>query len=270
MGREWVKIVKQYQVPDRWRSMWQVLNTFVPFVLIWILMVYSLKLSYWLTLALAVVNAGFVVRIFILQHDCGHNSFFKSTKWNNVLGSISGVITLTPYYHWRKRHAIHHATSGDLDFRGIGDVETVTVAEFSAMSKWERFKYRFYRHPFTLFLLGPVYIFVIGHRFPVGVKKGDKKERASVHWTNLALLLVILGLGYWIGFKEFFLIQTPISIFASTAGIYLFYVQHQFEDTYWRRHVDWDYEKAALQGSTYFKLPKVLQWFTGNIGFSKS
>ncbi len=265
--REWLPIVKKYQNPNVWKSTWQVINSLVPFLALWVLMYYSLRISYVLTLALAVVNAGFVVRIFIIQHDCGHGSFYKSKKANNLIGSIFGVLTLTPYYHWRKKHAKHHANSGDLDFRGFGDVDTKTVAEYKAMSRWERFKYRFYRNPFVMFVLGPFFVFVIENRLPLKIKKSEKKERASVHLTNLALAILILGIGSWIGFKEFFLIQTPISLIAATVGVFLFYFQHQFEDTYWRWHEDWDYQVAALEGSSYFKLPKVLQWFTGNIGF---
>ena len=264
---EWLDIVKKYQRPSNWKSTWQVINSLVPFFAIWVLMFYSMRVSYWITLALAVINAGFVARLFIIQHDCGHGSFYKSKKANNTLGSFIGVLTLTPYFHWRKSHAVHHATSGDLDFRGIGDVEVVTVAEYQEMSRWERFKYRFYRHPFTLFVIGPFMLFVVFHRFPYNTKKSEKKERASVYWTNAALAAIIILMGQWIGYKEFFMVQAPITIFTSIIGVYLFYVQHQFEDTYWRRHVEWDYARAALEGATYFKLPKVLQWFSGNIGF---
>lgn len=264
---EWMDIVKRYQTPDNWKSTWQVLNSFVPFIAIWVMMYYSLRVSYWLTLGLAVFNAGFMIRLFIIQHDCGHNSFYRSKKINDRLGSVLGVITLTPYFHWRKHHAVHHATSGDLDFRGIGDVETVTVAEYQQMSRKDRIRYRVFRHPLVIFGISPIVLFLFAHRFPYKTKKSEKKERASVTWTNVALLSIIVGLGFLIGFKEFFMIQLPISIIGSIGGVYLFYVQHQFEDTYWRRHPEWSYEMAALKGCTYFKLPKVLQWFTGNIGF---
>ena len=264
---DWIEIVKRYQKPHIGKSTWQIINSLVPFLIIWVLMYFSLRVSYWLTLGLAIINAGFMVRIFIIQHDCGHNSFYNSTKTNNIVGSIFGIITLTPYYHWRKAHAIHHATSGDLDFRGIGDVETITVNEYMALNNWGKIKYRFFRHPFTTFIIGPAFVFLFMHRFPVKTKKTDKKERASVHWTNLALLSITVGMGLLVGFKEFFIIQLPISLIGSMAGVYLFYVQHQFEDTYWRWHNNWDYEKAALEGCSYFKLPKVLQWFSGNIGF---
>lgn len=264
---EWIDIVKKYQTPDNWKSTWQVLNSLIPFIVIWVLMYFSLQVSYWLTLALAVVNSGFVVRLFIIQHDCGHNSFYRSRKTNDALGSFLGVLTLTPYFNWRKHHAVHHATSGDLDFRGIGDVETVTVSEYQAMSRWQKVRYRVFRNPFFLFILSPPVLFIILHRLPLGTKKSEKRERRSVFWTNMALAGIVIGMGSLIGFREFFMIQLPISIITSMGGVYMFYVQHQFEDTYWRRHPEWDYKTAALEGCTYFKLPKVLQWFTGNIGF---
>ncbi len=264
---QWVEIVKRYQRPEPRKSNWQVINSLVPFLAIWVLMVYSLQVSYWLTLSLAVLNAGFVMRLFIIQHDCGHSSFSNSRRYNDILGSILGVITFTPYFHWRRQHAKHHATSGDLDFRGFGDVDTITVAEYQAMNRWGRFKYRFYRHPLVMFLIAPVFVFFIMHRFPYKAKKSEKRERASVHWTNLAILALFLGVGSVIGFANFLLIQVPIMLFASVVGVYMFYVQHQFEDTYWRRHEQWTYEEAALKGSSYFQLPRILQWFTGNIGF---
>ncbi len=264
---EWVAIVKRYQTPDMRKSIGQLLNSGLPFLGIWVLMVYGLQVSYFLSLGLAFLNAMFLMRLFIIQHDCGHNAFFKSTKWNNIVGTFLGVITLTPYYHWRKSHAKHHAGSGDLDFRGIGDVEVVTVEEFEAMSAWGKLRYRFYRHPFVLFVLGPTLLFAVFHRLPMGLKKNENKERISVHQTNIALAAVFLILGFSIGFWQTFILWAPITIFSSTIGVYLFYVQHQFEDTYWRNHEEWEYEKAALQGSSFFKLPKLLQWFSGNIGF---
>jgi omega-6 fatty acid desaturase (delta-12 desaturase) len=265
--KEWVPIVKQYQQSDSWHSTRQVLNSVIPFFGILVLMYYSLEISYWLTLALSVVNAGFITRIFIIQHDCGHNSFYDSMRANNIVGSIFGVITLTPYYLWRRNHAKHHATSGNLDSRGVGDVYTMTVSEYQEQSAWEQFKYRFYRHPLTLFIIGPIAIFFVSHRFALKTKKSEREERASVYWTNLALAVIIVGFGLLIGFKEFFIITIPMYLIAFSGGIYLFYVQHQFEDTYWRRKPNWDYFEAAMEGASYFKLPKLLQWFSGNIGF---
>lgn len=265
--KEWVKIVKQYQQSDTWRSTRQILTSVIPFLTILVLMYYSLEISYWITLAFAVLNAGFITRIFIIQHDCGHNSFYNSMRTNNIVGSIFGVITLTPYYLWRRNHAKHHASSGDLDSRGVGDVYTMTVSEYEEQSAWGKFKYRFYRHPLTLFVIGPIAIFVISHRFPLKTKKTEREERASVYWTNLALAVIVTGFGLLIGFREFFMITAPMYMFTFSVGVYLFYVQHQFEDTYWRRKPGWDYFEAAMEGASYFKLPKLLQWFSGNIGF---
>ena len=264
---EWIKIVKRYQQSDNWHSNRQILNSVIPYLTLLVLMYISMQVSYWLTLALGLLNVGFITRIFIIQHDCGHNSFYKSKKANNIVGSIFGVITLTPYYLWRRNHAKHHATSGNLDSRGVGDVYTMTVAEYQEKSSWEKFKYRFYRHPITLFIIGPIAVFFISHRFALETKKSDKEERASVYFTNLALAVIIVGFGLLIGFKEFFMLVVPMYLITFSWGIYLFYVQHQFETVYWRHKPNWDYFEAAMKGASYFKLPKLLQWFSGNIGF---
>jgi len=265
--KEWISIVKRYQNSDNWASTRQVLNSVIPFLIITVLMYFSLRVSYWLTLALSIPNAGFIARIFIIQHDCGHQSFYKSKRANDLVGSIFGVITITPYYLWRRNHAIHHASSGDLDSRGIGDVYTMTVEEYHNQTAWNKFKYRFYRHPITLFLIGPIAIFFISHRFPLNTKKTEKQERRSVHLTNLALAIIIVGCHFLIGYKDFLLITLPSYFFAFSFGVYLFYVQHQFENTYWRRKPEWDYFQAAIKGASFFKLPKIMQWFSGNIGF---
>jgi acyl-lipid omega-6 desaturase (Delta-12 desaturase) len=263
----WNALVAKYQSTNTWQSTWQVVNSFIPFGLIWYLMYLSLAYSYWLTLALALPAAGFLVRIFIIQHDCGHGSFFKSRKASDFLGSICGLLTLTPYHYWRKCHAIHHASAGSLAERGIGDIYTMTVKEYLQQSRWERLKYRIYRHPFIMFVLAPSFLFFVLYRIPLAAPKSWKRERVSVHGTNLALALVVIGLSSLIGFKSFLLIQLPIAILAATMGTWLFFVQHQFEDTYYASGDNWDYTLAALQGSSYYQLPKVLQWFTGNIGF---
>lgn len=262
-----VRQVAKYQSPLNWRSIWQIINSFVPFFVIWVLMYFSLSISYWLTLGLALFAAGFLTRIFIIQHDCGHQSFFASRRANDFVGMIASVITLTPYEAWRRSHAKHHANSGDLDFRGFGDVDTITVDEYLALDFVGRVKYRAMRNPFVLFVVGPAIMFIILHRIPIKVKKEWKKERRSIAMTNLAIAVVVIAMGLLIGFREFFMIQLPITIISSSLGVWLFYIQHQFEDTYWRRHKEWEYETAALEGSSYYKLPKLLQWFTGNIGF---
>jgi omega-6 fatty acid desaturase (delta-12 desaturase) len=265
----WRAMVEEYQKPETGKSVWQIINSFVPFVVLWYLMYLSLDVSYFLTVLLAIPVAGLTFRIFIIQHDCGHGSFFASRKANDVLGSICGVVTLTPYFYWRKHHAIHHANSGKLDdARGIGEIYTMTVQEYAALPWWKRLGYRIYRNPFFLFVLVPTLLFTVMYRFyhPFLAKKW-KRERNSVIWTDLAILALVIVLSLMIGFRQFLLVQIPITIIASTLGVWFFYVQHQFEEAYFAQVGDWEYSDAALHGSSFFKLPKVVQWFSGNIGF---
>ena len=261
----WKAIVARYQQPAVWRSGWQIVNTLVPYALLWYLMYHSLAVSYWLTAPLAVLAGGFLVRVFIIFHDCGHGSFFKSARANNVLGFITGVLTFTPYFHWRWEHAMHHGTSGDLDRRGVGDVWTMTVQEYLESPRWKRLSYRLVRNPFFLFLIAPLFVFLIKQRFSYG--SGGKRERRSVLWANLAILGVGAAMSWVFGLQAYVVIQLAVMAVAGSAGMWLFYVQHQFEGVHWERHEEWDYAKAALQGSSFYKLPKVLQWFSGNIGF---
>lgn len=261
----WRQAVAGYQSPDLRRSLGQIVNTFVPYIILWILMVRSLTISYWLTLALAVPAAGFLVRIFIFFHDCGHGSFFKSQRANDILGIISGILTFTPYYAWRHAHAIHHATAGDLDRRGVGDIWTLTVREYLAAPTWKRLAYRIFRFPPIMFLLGPIVVFLLLQRFPIGEKA--PRERMSVWATDLALLGVAALMSALIGLQAYLLIQIPVMVIAGAAGVWLFYVQHQFEGVYWERHANWDFVTSAMQGASFYRLPKVLQWFSGNIGF---
>jgi acyl-lipid omega-6 desaturase (Delta-12 desaturase) len=261
----WQKIVAKYQKPDTLRSWWQVANSLIPYFILWVLMLYSLRVSYWLTLLLAIPTAGFMIRTFIIFHDCGHGSFFKSRHLNDAMGIFTGLLTFTPYYRWRHDHAIHHATAGDLDRRGFGDVMTLTVDEYQSLSPWRKFAYRVVRQPLILFTIGAPGTFLIGHRF--STKTCGRQERYSVYWTNLALLLITILMSLTIGFKAFVLVQLPILVIGTSIGVWLFYVQHQFEGVYWERHNRWDYVSAALKGSSYYKLPRLLQWFTGNIGF---
>ena len=264
----WKEIVARYQKPSVGRGVWQVANTLIPYAGLWYLMYLSMTVSYWLVLPLAILAAGFVVRTFIIHHDCGHSSFFKSRAANDVVGFLTGVLTLTPYFHWRWEHALHHSTSGDLDRRGTGDVWTLTVQEYLESSRWRRFAYRLARNPFVLFVIAPLFLFVIRQRFPT--PGASQRERHSVHWTNLAILGMVLGMGCLFGFKDYLLIQLTVTAVAGTAGVWLFYVQHQFDGVYWERNAEWDYTQAALQGSSFYKLPKILQWFSGNIGFHHS
>lgn len=265
LRKNWRAMVAPYQHPDMKRGLWQIANSLLPYFLLWGLMVWSLQVSYWLTLALAVPAAGFMVRIFIIFHDCGHGSFFKSKRANAITGSITGVLTFTAFGYWTHDHAIHHATAGNLDRRGVGDVDTLTVKEYLALPPWRQLVYRVMRNPFLMLVFGAPIVFLVAHRF---TRPGTgRRERNSVIWTNLALAGIILLLSLTIGFRAFLLVQLPILALGTAAGVWLFYVQHQFEGVYWRRHGEWDYLDSALQGASFYKLPRLLQWFSGNIGF---
>jgi omega-6 fatty acid desaturase (delta-12 desaturase) len=225
----------------------------------------SLDFSYWLTLLLAVPAAGFLIRIFIIFHDCGHGSYFKSRKLNTFFGYLTGILAFVPYHHWNHRHAQHHATASDLDRRGVGDVWTLTVKEYLALPKKQQIIYKLHRHPVIMLLVGPIYVFLINNRFVD--QPASPLERRGVYITNLGILFLAVISSLTIGFEAYFLIQFPVIFMAAAAGIWLFYVQHQFEDVYWARHESWSYQKAALNGSSFYKLPAVLRWFSGNIGF---
>ena len=261
----WKEIVAKYQEPSFWRALWQMVNTLGPYFVLWYLIYRSLAVSWWIAAPLAILAGAFLVRVFIIHHDCGHGSYFKSRKANDILGFITGVLTFTPYYYWRWEHALHHASSGDLDRRGSGDIWTLTVQEYLEASRWKRFAYRLARNPVVLFVAAPLYLFLIKHRFPFS--KASRRERHSVYWTNLAVLGMSAGLSWLFGIKAYLLLQLVVMMVAGSAGVWLFYVQHQFEEVYWERDGEWDYTTAALQGSSFYKLPKVLQWFSGNIGF---
>lgn len=265
-SRAWVKLTAPYQNPDVRRSLGQLADSLVPYLALWIAMAWTFKAGLWpLTLLLAVPAAGMLVRLFIVFHDCTHSSFFKDQKWNDRIGLVLGVFTFTPYHSWRRSHAIHHATSGDLDRRGIGDVETMTVREYMNLSWFGRLRYRLYRHPLVLFVVGAPFLFIVINRFPL--KSDPERERRGVHLTSLAILVVATVLSALLGWQTYLVVQGSIMLIASILGVWMFYVQHQFEETYWKPHPDWDYFQAAVEGSSFYKLPKVLQWFTGNIGF---
>ena len=264
-NKEWIRIIGKYNKPHRLKSIWQIINSLGPYLLFWYLMYLSLDISYWLTLGLAFPAAGFMVRMFIIFHDCGHGSFFKSKRANKIVGTILGSLVFTPYDRWHLDHAIHHSTVGNLDKRGNGDVWTLTVEEYNALSPSRKFEYRLYRNPVILFLIAPFLLFVVWFRFP---KKGmNRSEHMSVYITDLILLAFGTAVSLLIGFKAFLMIQLPIAYIATSAGVWLFYVQHQYEDVIWSRHQEWDYKTMALEGSSYLKFPKLLQWFSGNIGF---
>ncbi len=261
---QWRAIVAQYAQPDAWRSIWQVVNTLAPYAALFYLSMRSMEVSFWLTLPLSMLTAAFMVRTFIIFHDCGHGSFFKSKQANDWLGRITGLLTFTPYQRWKHDHAIHHATAGNLDRRGKGDVYTMTVREYLNAPWWKRFGYRVMRQPVFMFFFGSLIVFIAAQRVP---PTSGKREQSSVWWTNLALAVWVTGMSYLFGWKAFLVVQVLVIFFGASAGIWLFYVQHNFEGTYWERHDRWDFLKASMQGSSFYRLPVVLQWFTGNIGF---
>ena len=240
--------------------------TALPFLALWVGMWLSLAVSYWLTLLLALPAADFLVRLFVIQHDCGHGSFFGKRRANDWLGRAIGVLTLTPYDHWRHQHALHHGTSGNLDRRGEGDVTTLTVREFCALPAWRRLLYRTFRSPFVVLGLGPMFVFVLRHRLPDHPLRAELRMWWGVMTFNLVIAAVIGILVALIGLRQFLLVQLPITWLASAMGVWLFYVQHQFEQTFWEREADWTLYHGGLLGSTHLDLPAVLRWFTANIG----
>jgi omega-6 fatty acid desaturase (delta-12 desaturase) len=260
------KIILKYTTPSRLKATWQITNTLIPYLLLWALAIYSFKtaLPNWIGIVSILIAGPFLVRLFIIFHDCCHSSYFKSKRANMWVGYITGILTSTPFRDWGQAHIRHHATAGNLDKRGVGDVWTLTVEEYISAPKLKRIIYRIFRHPLFMFGVGPSYVFLIFHRFS---QKGiQHKGRLSVYITNLALLALLLLGGATIGYKTYLSIQLPITILAATLGIWLFYVQHQYEEVYWERNDVRDSVKAALEGSSYYKLPKIAQWFTGNIG----
>jgi len=265
----WNALLKPYARASWPRGLFQLLNSALPYAVLWFLMLKSLEVGYWLTLLLALPAAGLLIRLFIIQHDCGHGSFFSSMQANHWVGRVIGVLLLTPYQYWRRAHGIHHATVGDLDRRDLGEVRTWTVAEYLAASKLGRLGYRFYRNPIVLFGIGPAYQFIIKHRLPLDIpfNRRWKREWASVIYNNLALIGIIALAWSTIGIGRFLAVQLPITLIAGSVGIWLFYVQHQFEDTYWEHTPDWTFHDAGLEGSSLYDLPVVLHWFTGNIGY---
>jgi omega-6 fatty acid desaturase (delta-12 desaturase) len=262
---DWKELVTEFQRPSLWRATWQIVNSFGSYVLLWVLMGWSLTISWWLTLPLAILAGGLLVRVFIIFHDCGHGSFLKSRLGNDIVGFVAGLLTFTPYYHWRWEHALHHGASGDLDRRGTGDIWTMTVQEYLESSRWRRFAYRLARNPIVLFVIAPVFLFLVRQRFPS--PGANRRERQSVWWMNLAILAMAALGSSLLGLKVYLLLQLVVIAVAGAAGVWLFYVQHQFEDAYWEHTDQWDFTNAALQGSSFYKLPRVLQWFSGNIGF---
>jgi acyl-lipid omega-6 desaturase (Delta-12 desaturase) len=265
-SRRLIRDLAPYREPDGVRSLFELAVTALPFVLLWAVMWAALDSGYWIGLLLAVPAAGFLVRLFMIQHDCGHGSFFRGRLANDWVGRIIGVLTLTPYEYWRRSHALHHASSGNLERRGIGDIDTLTVNEFQARSPWRRLLYRLYRHPAVMFGLGPAYLFLLRHRLPMGLMRGGWQPWASAMATNAAIAALAAAMIWLVGLGPFLLVQLPITLIAASLGVWLFYVQHQFEETVWEHDDSWSFHEAALHGSSHYDLPGILRWFTANIG----
>jgi acyl-lipid omega-6 desaturase (Delta-12 desaturase) len=266
-ARRWKRILDDYSTPNRLRSVTELAITALPLTMLWTAAWFTFSLGYaWASLLIAIPAAGFLVRLFMIQHDCGHGTFFASRLANDWVGRVIGVLTLTPYDCWRRMHATHHATTGNLDRRGTGDLDTLTVREYRALSWLGRLKYRLYRHPLIMFGVGPAYLFLLQQRLPVGLMRNGWQPWASTMATNLAIAVIVAVLTWFIGIKAFLLVHLPITLLAGTAGVWLFYVQHQFEHTMWDRDDSWDLRQAALHGSSHYELPALLRWFTANIG----
>ncbi|MCH1504693.1 MAG: fatty acid desaturase [Verrucomicrobiales bacterium] len=263
--KEWKAIVAEFEKPNAKRAGWQIVNSIGLYIALWAVMYFTKSISWGVTIPIAVIAGLVLVRIFIISHDCGHGSFLKSKRANNFWGFVSGLFVFTPYFHWRWEHSVHHATSGHLDRRGIGDVWTLTVKEYEESSRWQKFAYALVRHPIVLLGVAPTWLFLLRERF--ATKGAKPRERQSVWYMNLAVVSLAATLIAIFGLKSYLIIQLITILIAATCGVWLFYVQHQYEDTYWAAGDEWDYTTAAIEGSSFYKLPKVLQWFSGNIGF---
>jgi omega-6 fatty acid desaturase (delta-12 desaturase) len=263
--RFWQDAVVPFRSSSARRGLFQLCTTLPALALLLYVMYRSLAVSYWVTLALSPITAGFLLRTFIIMHDCAHGSFLPWRRANEIIGFFTGVLTFTPFAQWRRDHALHHASSGDLDRRGHGDVHTLTVSEYLARDRWERFKYRAFRNPFILFGFGPIYM-MLSQRWRPPSTATKTKQLNSVLYTNVSILILAVAFSLLIGWRSVVLVFGPVFYLAAMAGIWLFYVQHQFEDTYWEAHESWDYATAALRGSSYYRLPRILEWFSGSIG----
>ncbi len=265
-SQRWAKRLAAYAVPENRRAVFELILTLSLFAASWALLVAFSHISIALTLLGSLLAAGFLLRLFIIQHDCGHQAMFSSRLANDWIGRALGVVTLTPYDYWRHEHAQHHASSGNLDKRGFGDIDTITVDEYKARNRLGRFAYRAYRNPLTIFVIGPAYLFILQHRAPVMAMLRGHVPWPSILATNAGIAALYAALIWLVGWQTFLLVQLPIILAASSAGVWLFYVQHQFEPTYWERAPKWERERAALDGSSYYDLPRPLMWLTGYIG----
>jgi acyl-lipid omega-6 desaturase (Delta-12 desaturase) len=264
-AREWLGLLNNYRTPELRRSVLELILTAVPLVALWLLAWFALSVSVWLTLLITIPASGFLVRLFLIQHDCGHGSFFRKRATNDWVGRVLGVLTLTPYDIWQRSHATHHASTGNLDLRGVGDIKTLTVAEYQALSLFQRFQYRIYRHPLILFGIGPAYQFVVAHRLPAGYWLNLKFWISSMA-TNLGIAAFVVLMIWLVGAQAFFWVHLPIVLLASSIGVWLFYIQHQFEDAHWETTDHWNVHDAALHGSSHYDLPQPLRWMSANIG----
>jgi omega-6 fatty acid desaturase (delta-12 desaturase) len=262
----WLSRLAPFKQADNLRGIWEIVVTAVPFAALWAAMAALSQLNLWLAFVLALPTAALMMRLFMIQHDCGHGALLSRRLANDWVGRALGVITLTPYDFWRQSHASHHAGSGNLDRRGIGDIDTLTVREYCELSRLRRLRYRLYRHPLVMFGVGPAYLFIFRHRLPFGAMSGKFMPWVSTQATNLALLAMSAALIYVVGWRAFLAIQLSIILLGASIGVWLFYVQHQFERTYWEHEPDWSHPDASLFGSSYYALPRPLMWLTGNIG----
>ncbi len=265
--RDWRVMIKKYQQPNTKKAIIQLLNSFLPFLGICILMYFSLGWSYFITLFLALVNAFFLVRIFIIQHDCGHQSFLNSKKWNNVIGFVSSLFSTIPYKYWSRTHNAHHTHSGQLEYRGLGDIYYLTTEEYRHSSFWGKLGYRIYRNPIVQFIVAPIIYILFSLRYPFIRLKGWKRIRVSYFMNNILLVLAYIAIAFIVGWQNFLLVQVPIIFFFGIIAFWFFYVQHQHEDNYKERKEQWNHLLASIKGATYYKLPKLFQWLSGNIGF---
>lgn len=264
--KAWLKVLSKYRTPHAGRSIFELTVTAIPFVVFWVLTWLAVHLGIWWGLILIVPAAGFLLRLFMIQHDCGHGSFFARRRFDDWTGRVLGVLTLTPYDYWRKAHATHHASTGNLDERGIGDITTLTVSEYYARSWWGRVAYRLYRHPLVMFGIGPAWLFLFQQRLPFGMMRDGPLPWISTMVTNIAVAAFATLLIWAVGLVPFLVVHLPIVLLAGSIGIWLFYVQHQFEETHWSKETEWRFPKAALHGASHYDLPLVLRWITGNIG----
>lgn len=265
-NRSWIAALAKFRNISARRSSFEIAITVLPFIALWGITATLVLHGYWFGLILTVPAAGFLVRLFILQHDCGHGNLYARRSMNDWIGRVIGVLTFTPYDYWRRTHAIHHASAGNLDRRGVGDVDTLTVREYRALSRWGRLRYWLYRHPVVMFGLGPAWLFVAQYRLPYGLMRAGMQPWVSTIATNLGIAAPFALMIWLVGASTFFLVQVPITLMAASAGVWLFYIQHQFEETHWSEESDWDFQHAALEGSSHYDLPPLLRWFSGNIG----